>query len=99
MINFFEQLAFQLHPGSVSLRHEEHPQADVTAMVIYAVVLVAVFCVSMRRPALGTASLLVLAPFALARYVGPTSITLLKVGIVGLILSLAFRRIPWSALA
>jgi O-antigen ligase len=99
VINFIEQLAIQFHPGSVSLRHEEHPAADAAAMAVYAIVLVAVFYVTMRRPALGTASLLVLAPFALARYVGPTSITLLKVGIVGLIVALAFRRIPWTALA
>jgi O-antigen ligase len=80
------------HPLTVSLRHEAHPPVDVASVIVYLCCAVGVGLLTRRRPALGVAALLVLAPFDLARYVGPTSITTLKAGLVGLLAVLAFSR-------
>ncbi|MDB5073136.1 MAG: O-antigen polymerase [Candidatus Eremiobacteraeota bacterium] len=80
------------HPWTVTLRHETHVPVDVPSALVYAACAVGVAVLTRRRPALGVAALLVLAPFDLARYVGPTTITTLKAGLVGLLVALAFSR-------
>jgi len=81
-----------LHPWTVTLRHETHVPVDLPSALVYAVCAIAVALLTRRRPALGVAALLVLAPFDFARYAGPTTITTLKAGLVGMLLALAFSR-------
>jgi O-antigen ligase len=81
-----------VHPWTVSLRVETHVPVDIPSAIVYVVCAVAVGLLTRRRPALGIAALLVLAPFDLARYIGPTTITTLKAGLVGLFVALAFSR-------
>lgn len=81
-----------LHPWTVTLRHETHVPVDLPSALVYAVCAVAVALLTRRRPALGVAALLVLAPFDFARYAGPTTITTLKAGLVGMLVALAFSR-------
>jgi O-antigen ligase len=80
------------HPWTVTLRHETHVPVDLPSALVYAACAVAVGLLTRRRPALGVAALLVLAPFDVARYAGPTTITTLKAGLVGMLLALAFSR-------
>jgi len=61
-------------------------------MLVYLATAVAVGALTRRRPALGIAALVLLAPFAVARYVGPTTVTLIKAGVVGMLVGLAFGR-------
>jgi len=81
-----------LHPWTVTLRHETHVPVDLPSALVYAACAVAVALLTRRRPALGVAALLVLAPFDLARYVGPTTITTLKAGLLGMLGALAFSH-------
>jgi O-antigen ligase len=86
------------HPWTVTLRHDAHVPVDVPSALVYAVCAIGVALLTRRRPALGVAALLVLAPFDLARYVGPTTITTLKAGLVGMLVALAFSRPDLAAL-
>ena len=79
-------------PWTVTLRHETHVAVDAPSIAVYLACMVGVALLTRRRPALGVAALLVLAPFDLARYAGPTTITTLKAGLVGLFGALAFSR-------
>ena len=81
-----------LHPWTVTLRQETHVPVDLPSALVYVLCAVAVGALTRRRPALGVAALLVLAPFDFARYVGPTTITTLKAGLVGMLAALAFSR-------
>ena len=81
-----------VHPWTVTLRHETHVPVDLPSALVYAACAVAVALLTRRRPALGVAALLVLAPFDFARYAGPTTITTLKAGLVGMLVTLAFSR-------
>ena len=81
-----------VHPWTVTLRHETHVPVDLPSALVYAACAVAVALLTRRRPALGVAALLVLAPFDFARYAGPTTITTLKAGLVGMLFALAFSR-------
>ncbi|MDB5039919.1 MAG: hypothetical protein JWN27_645, partial [Candidatus Eremiobacteraeota bacterium] len=80
------------HPLTVELRHETHLPVDLPSALVYLACAVGVALLARRRPALGVAALLVLAPFDLARYVGPTTITTLKAGLIGLLVVLPFSR-------
>jgi O-antigen ligase len=80
------------HPLTVELRHETHLPVDLPSALVYLLCAVGVALLARRRPALGVAALLVLAPFDLARYVGPTTITTLKAGLIGLLVVLPFSR-------
>jgi O-antigen ligase len=82
------------HPWTVTLRHEVHVPVDTLSVLVYVACAVAVALLTRRRPALGVAALLVLAPFDLARYVGPTTITTLKAGLVGMLFGLVFFTRP-----
>jgi O-antigen ligase len=86
-----------LHPWTVALRHETHVPVDLPSALVYVACAVAVALLTRRRPALGVAALLVLAPFDLARYVGPTTITTLKAGLVGMLVALAFSHADLAA--
>lgn len=81
-----------LHPFTVSLRHETHVAADAWTLAVYAVVAIGTALLTRRRPALGIAALIVLAPLGLARYIGPTTMTLEKAGVIGLVVALLLRR-------
>lgn len=81
-----------LHPWTVTLRQETHVPVDVLSSLVYLLCAIAVGALTRRRPALGVAALLVLAPFDLARYVGPTTITTLKAGLIGMLAALALSR-------
>jgi O-antigen ligase len=85
------------HPWTVTLRHETHVPVDAASALVYVLCAVAVGWLTRRRPALGVAALLVLAPFDLARYAGPTTITTLKAGLVGMFVALAFSRFDVAA--
>jgi O-antigen ligase len=87
-----------LHPWTVTLRHETHVPIDLVSALIYLACAVGVGLLTRRRPALGVAALLVLAPFDFPRYVGPTTITTLKAGVAGLLVALAFSRPDLAAL-
>jgi O-antigen ligase len=80
------------NPWTVTLRHETHVAVDVPSALLYLACAVVVALLTRRRPALGVAALLVLAPFDVARYVGPTTITTLKAGLIGMLVALAFSR-------
>jgi len=80
------------HPWTVTLRHETHVAVDLPSALVYLACAIGVALLTRRRPALGVAALLVLAPFDLARYVGPTTITTLKAGLIGMFAALAFSR-------
>jgi O-antigen ligase len=80
------------HPWTVTLRHETHVPVDLPSALVYLACALGVALLTLRRPALGVAALLVLAPFDLARYVGPTTITTLKAGLIGMFAALAFSR-------
>jgi O-antigen ligase len=76
----------------VSLRHEVAIPVDLPSAFAYLVAAVAVGALTRRRPALGVAALVLIAPFALARWVGPTTITLIKAGVLGMVVAFAFGR-------
>lgn len=85
------------HPWTVTLRQPAHVPVDLASALVYLACALAVGLLTRRRPALGVAALLVLAPFDLARYAGPTTITTLKAGLVGMFVALAFSRFDLSA--
>jgi O-antigen ligase len=83
---------FHLRPWTVTLRTDIHVPIDVPTAIVYAAAALAVAALTVRRPAYGVAALIVLAPLGPARYFGHTSITLLKAGLLGLLVVLAVRR-------
>jgi O-antigen ligase len=80
------------HPWTVTLLHETHVPIDLPSALVFVVCAVVVALLTRRRPALGVAALLLLAPFDAARYVGPTTITTLKAGVIGLVVALVLSR-------
>lgn len=83
---------------TVTLRHETHVPVDVWSALVYLLCALAVGLLTRRRPAFGVAALLVLAPFDLARYVGPTTLTTLKAGLLGLFVALLAGRVGLASL-
>ena len=82
---------------TVTLRHETHVPIDLLSALVYVACALGVALLTRRRAAFGVAALLVLAPFDLARYVGPTTITTLKAGVLGLLVGLASSRVDVAA--
>ncbi len=80
------------HPWTITLRTEQHVPLDAVSVALYIATAIIVGVLTYRRPALGIAALVLVAPFSLARYIGPTTITLLKAGLLGLFVALALRR-------
>ena len=83
---------------TVTLRHETAVPIDLVSALVYLVCGVATGLLTRRRPAFGVAALLVLAPFDLTRYIGPTTITTLKAALAGMIVALLAGRTDLSAL-
>jgi O-antigen ligase len=82
----------ELHPFSVALRQEVHLPVDPLTATLYLLTALAVGVLTRRRPALGVAALVLIAPFGVDRYIGPTTVSLLKAGVVGLLVALAVGR-------
>ncbi len=89
--------ALGLHPWAIALRVEQHVPLDLSSAVLYIAAAAIVAALTWRRPAYGVAALIVLAPLGDARYLGPTTVTLLKAGLIGLFGSLALRRPDFAA--
>jgi O-antigen ligase len=89
---------FGFHPWTVTLVHDVPVPIDAPAAALYVAAALLVAALTARRPAYGVAALIVLAPVGFARYVGPTTLTLLKAGLIGLLGTLIFRRPDFSAL-
>jgi O-antigen ligase len=87
-----------LHPWTITLRHDVPVPIDAPTALLYIATAAVVAALTVRRPAYGVAALIVLAPIGLPRYIGPTTLTLLKAGLVGLLVTLVFRRPDISAL-
>jgi O-antigen ligase len=83
---------------TVTLRHETAVPIDLVSALVYLACAVGTGVLTRRRPAFGVAALLVLAPFDLTRYVGPTTVTTLKAALVGMIVALLAGRTDASAL-
>jgi hypothetical protein len=90
--------AFALHPWTITLRHDVPVAVDVPTALLYVAAAALVAALTVRRPAYGVAALIVLAPIGLPRYIGPTTVTLLKAGLIGLLGALVFSRPDLSAL-
>lgn len=68
-------------------------------VLLYVAIAVAAGVLTYRRPALGIAALIVCAPFAEARYVHDTSLTVSKAAEIGFVVALVLRRVSLRVLA
>jgi O-antigen ligase len=89
---------FALHPWTITLHRDVAVPIDVWTALLYILAAAVVSALTVRRPAYGVAALVVLAPLEPVRYIGPTTMTLLKAGLLGLLVTVAIRRPDFSAL-
>jgi O-antigen ligase len=71
---------------------------DAESVVIYGLWFLAVAIAMRRRPAFGIAALIACVPFGLHRDLGPTTLTLSKIGIVAAFAGLVWRRAAFGVL-
>jgi O-antigen ligase len=71
---------------------------DAPAIAVYAAFFAAVLIATMRRPALGVAALVAVVPFAFYRELGPTTLTLSKIGLLGTLAGLLAGRRSFAVL-
>jgi len=76
----------------VPIPHAGSPGA--LSLVAFAATFVAFIALAWRRPGWGLGAYLVLEPFELARAIGPTTLSLPKAALVGMIVGLLVRRAP-----
>ncbi len=76
----------------VPIPHAGSPGA--LSLVAFAATFVAFIALAWRRPGWGLGAYLVLEPFELARAIGPTTLSLPKAALVGMIVGLLLRRSP-----
>ena len=72
--------------------HPPHVPMDGFAAAVFVLVAICVALLTLRRPAMGIAALIVLTPFSFAHYLAGTSVTLSKAALLGFVIGLIRHR-------
>jgi hypothetical protein len=89
---------FELHPWTITLYHDVAIPIDPSTALLYIATAAVVAALTVRRPAYGVAALVALGPLGPTRYIGPTTMTMLKAGLIALLVTLVVRRPGTTAL-